>query len=199
MEIKTIILECIAQKRIAQKRLYEMYYGKLMVVCRRYSKNRDEALEILNNGFLKIFNNLEKFQKSQDQNFDAWAAKIMVNTAIDFYRAELRHQSEEVNTSLYVEDSQNILDDIAVQEIMEMISLLPTSYRTCFNLFVIDGYSHKEIAELLQIQEGTSKSNLAKARAKLQIMLSKKKQIDTALLNESYRYSKEARAYNEDR
>ena len=80
-----------------------------------------------------------------------------------------------------------------------MISLLPTSYRTCFNLFVIDGYSHKEIAEMLQIQEGTSKSNLAKARAKLQIMLSKKKQIDAALLNESYRYSKEARAYNEDR
>lgn len=176
-----------------------MHYGKLMVICRRYAKNRDEALEILNNGFLKIFNHLENFQKSANHNFEGWAAKIMVNTAIDFYRAELRHQSDEVNASLYIEDSQNVLDDISVQEILELISQLPTSYRTCFNLYVIDGYSHREIAEMLRIQEGTSKSNLAKARAKLQMMLSKKKQIDSSYLNESFRYNREARAYNEDR
>lgn len=165
--LEEIIEKCIREDRLAQKQLYERYYGKLMVVCRRYAANHDEAVDIFNSGFLKIFNNLRKFQAAKEHNFDAWARRIMVNTAIDYYRSEIKHQSVELEHGLYLEQKNNIIENLSADEILVLINKLPNAYRTAFNMFVLDGFTHQEISKTLGITEGTSKSNLAKARGKL--------------------------------
>lgn len=167
MNVAEIIEKCIAEDRLAQKQLYEKFYGKLMVVCRRYTANKDEATEILNMGYLKIFNNLKKFQASSDKNFEGWAYRIMVNTAIDYYRSEVKHDSVDIEHGMYLEQKNNIIENLSANEILELVSKLPTSYRTVFNLFVMEGFTHNEISKELGINEGTSKSNLSKARGKL--------------------------------
>lgn len=163
-----------------------MFYGKLMVVCRRYTPNKEEATEILNMGFLKIFNNLEKFKAAKEQNFDGWAHRIMVNTAIDFYRSEVKHNSVEIEHGLYLEQKNNIIENISANEIIELINQLPVSYRTAFNMYVMDGFTHQEISKELGISEGTSKSNLSKARVKLMEIiqrLNEEKKTDNAINN----------------
>jgi RNA polymerase sigma factor (sigma-70 family) len=146
-----------------------------MAVCRRNTPNKEEATEILNNGYLKIFKNLQKFVDNKEQNFEGWIHRIMVNTAIDFYRSELKHQADDIDTKLNISSNySDVLSEMYADEIMNMIQKLPTGYRTCFNLFALEGYTHHEIATELGISEGTSKSNVFKARAKLQDMIAKK-------------------------
>jgi RNA polymerase sigma factor (sigma-70 family) len=162
-----LIKGCIANERLAQKRLYERYYSKMMGVCMRYASHKEQATEILNMGFFKVFQSIKKFAE-KGGNIESWMYRIMVNTAIDYLRAEIRHQHADIEKSVYAEDTSDIISDLSAEQILEMVNQLTPAYRAVFNLYVIEGYNHLEIGELLGISEGTSKSNLAKARAKLQ-------------------------------
>lgn len=178
--LEQIIDDCIAQKRVAQKLLYESYYGKMMAICQRYANDKQEASLILNNGFLKIFTHLEQFKKSKTPNFNGWAHRIMVNSAIDFYRSTIKNNTKEISENLVVVSHEDSLSQLAVEEIIVLIQQLSPAYRTVFNLYVMEGYNHAEIAEMLSIAEGTSKSNLSKAKLQLQALLKQQHPSDTA-------------------
>lgn len=165
-----LIQGCIKNDRLAQKRLYERYYGKMFGVCMRYSSHREQATEILNMAFFKIFKTIESFAQ-KGGNLEAWIYRIMVNTAIDYLRAEVRHQHSDIEKTVYVEDTSDVISDMSAEDIMRLVNRLTPAYRAVFNLYVVEGYNHKEIGDLLGISEGASKSNLAKARAKLQDMI----------------------------
>lgn len=173
-----IIKGCIKEERLAQKHLYERFYGRMMGVCMRYASHKEQAREMVNIGFLKVYQTIETFGK-KGGNLEAWIYRIMVNTAIDYLRAELRHQHSEIEKTVYIEASNDVLADLAAEQIMEMVNKLTPAYRTVFNLYVVEGYNHKEIGEMLGISEGTSKSNLAKARVKLQDMLLEQNKVNT--------------------
>lgn len=165
-----IIRGCINNERLAQKRLYERFYGRMMGVCMRYASHKEQATEMLNVGFMKVFQTLESFA-NRGGNLEAWIYRIVVNTCIDYLRSEVRHQHAEIEKTVYAEATTDIIADLNAEQIMEMVNKLTPAYRAVFNLYVVEGYSHKEIGELLGINEGTSKSNLAKARARLQEMI----------------------------
>lgn len=141
-----------------------------MGVCLRYSRTREEALEIVNDGFMKIFKKLDRY--SQGLSFKGWLRKVMINSAIDYYRRNEKHyHSLDISHGKYETSAESILDNLSEQDIIAVIQRLPPSYRMVFNLFVIEGYQHEEIANQLNISVGTSKSNLSIARSKLQKML----------------------------
>lgn len=138
-----------------------------MGVCLRYSRTREEAIEILNDGFVKIFTKLNKYTKGL--SFKGWLRKIMINVAIDYFRRNEKHyRGVDISYVRYEEVSASALDQLSEKEIIEAVQQLPPSYRMVFNLYVIEGYKHEEIAQQLNISIGTSKSNLAVARNKLQ-------------------------------
>ena len=161
---------CIARERWAQKKLYEENYSLLMGVCLRYSNNQDDAMDILHEGFIKILNHIHKYQPGT--SLIAWMRRIIVNTAIDYYRMQSRRRTEDLETAFSIQSNDpDALSQLTVQEIIKCIQQLSPAYRSVFNLYVIEGYSHKEIADLLEITESTSRSNLVKARAKLKDLL----------------------------
>ena len=167
---KAFIDACIAKERWAQKQLYEDNYTLLMGVCLRYSSNQDDALDILHEGFIKILNNIHKYQPGT--SLVAWMRRIIVNTAIDYYRMQTRRRTEDLDTAYNVQTNEpDALSKLTVQEIVKCIQRLSPAYRSVFNLYVVEGYSHKEIAETLEITESTSRSNLVKARSKLKDLL----------------------------
>ncbi len=170
---KDLIQACVNKERWAQKSLYESYYGNLMGVCLRYSNNREDALDILHDGFIKIFKHIEKYQPGT--SLVAWMRRIMVNTAIDFYRKAVRRRTEDLD-QVYDQQIQgaDAISKLSEQEVLEAVRSLTPSYRTVFNLYVIEGYAHKEIAEKLDITESTSRSNLVKARMKLKQIIKTK-------------------------
>lgn len=142
-----------------------------MSISLRYANNRDEASEILNDAFMKIFTNLKKFDLSKP--FKPWLRKIVVNTAINYYHKKQREmQVEGVQKAKNESDTEKILSGISYQEVIGLLQKLPPAYRTVFNLYVIEGYTHDEIARMLHIAPGTSKSNLFKAKEQLKIILS---------------------------
>ncbi len=164
---KDFIQACIAREKWALKVLYEEYYGSLLAVCMRYSNNSDEAVDILHEGFIKIFKNIGKYQVGT--SLGAWMRRIMVNTAIDYYRKRSRRRTEDVDEAYDISSAEpDAIQRLSEQEILKAIQELSPAYRLVFNLYVIEGYSHKEIAEMLDITESTSRSNLVKARLKLQ-------------------------------
>jgi len=149
-----------------------------MSICDRYSGTNDDAVEILNDGFLKIFKEIHKYHPAYADtvaSFKGWVRKIMVYTAIDHYRKIKKHMNGHIDpVTLQVASSQETaLDKLSYQEILIAVQKLSPAYRTVFNLFVMEGMSHEEISNMLGIAEGTSKSNLAKARMHLQKILLK--------------------------
>jgi RNA polymerase sigma factor (sigma-70 family) len=165
-----LINGCIRKERSSQKDLYRLYYGYAMRICLRYAKSKDEAVEMVNDGFMKVFMNINRFDK--DRSFNAWISTIMINTSIDYYRTRMRQiQMEELKTHHELEDSENILSHLNYEDLIKLVQKLSYAYRTVFNLFAIDGYSHEEISIMLSISIGTSKSNLFKARENLKKML----------------------------
>lgn len=173
-QLATIIQGCLQGNREAQKALYEHFYGYAMSVCLRYARAREEAREILNDGFMKVFTRLD--QHDGQSSFKPWLRKIMVNAAIDHYRKHNKHYNHREIDEIteQVRSTQgNSLDEISYGELIRMIQQLPPAYRTAFNLHVIDGYTHEEISAQLNISVGTSKSNLFKAREHLKAMLKK--------------------------
>jgi RNA polymerase sigma factor (sigma-70 family) len=161
---------CRKVDRKSQDRLYELFYGFAMGICLRYARSREEAIEIVNDGFYKILTNLDKY--SPGLSFKGWLRTIMVNASIDHYRRNERHYHQ-VDIS-YVKNERllpDVLSNMAEEVIIQAIQELPPSYRQVFNLYVIEGYKHSEIAQKLNISEGTSKSNLNMARIKLKKFL----------------------------
>ncbi|MCT4561443.1 MAG: RNA polymerase sigma factor [Crocinitomicaceae bacterium] len=176
-QLKEIIEGCIANKRKAQAKLFELYYGKMMGVCLRYHKDKDDAQEILQQGFIKVFEKLDAYEFTG--SFDGWMRRIFVNTSIDAIRKNKKNPIRKENDEEFVMESSNPVIEEEELDLMslkasialEAIDELSPQYRAVFNLYVIEEYSHKEIAELLGISEGTSKSNLSKAKANLQKIL----------------------------
>lgn len=166
-----IVLGCIRQDRKCQKLFYERFYGSMMAVCMRYTSDREEARDVLHEGFIKVFRNIERYQHGT--NLGAWVRRIMINTSIDYYRKNAKKPTiVEINHAVHeADDVQDVVSAMSAAEIMAMVQKLSPAYRVVFNLYVVEGYSHKDVGEMLGISEGTSKSNLAKARAKLQHMV----------------------------
>lgn len=149
-----------------QEELYLMFYNYAMSICLRYSKDREEAIEIVNDGFVKLFSNLDKY--ADRTSFKAWLRRIMINASIDYYRRNEKHyHNVDISYAKHEYISEDALSKITAKEIMALIQELPPSYRMVFNLFVVEGLNHREISTKLNISIGTSKSNLAIARSKL--------------------------------
>jgi len=173
-ELNYLIDGCIRGDRKCQEKVYEMHYRKMLGVCMRYTRNTDEAKDLVQDGFIKVFTKLEKYNRSG--SFEGWIRRIVVNNAIDSFR---RKKNDFVLT-----DSEHVLDggaedqnmpgqedegfyNIKPENVLEAIQGLSPAYKAVFNLYVMENYSHKEIAEMLDISVGTSKSNLAKAKMNL--------------------------------
>lgn len=168
---------CKNQSRAAQKEVFSKLYGKLLSLCMRYADNSDEAKDILQNGFIKVFKSVENYKG--DGSFEGWIKRIVVNTAIDNYRRK-KVKPVVVDTELTdklgddMEDSKeemSIYEQIPTSAVLEAVQHLSPAYQTVFNLYVMEGYSHIEISEMLNISVGTSKSNLSKARLNLRKLL----------------------------
>ncbi len=163
-ELNTLIRGCQENKPSAQKQLYDMFAGKMFGICLRYCKSHSYAEDILQEGFVKVFRNISTY--AFRGSFEGWMYRIFINTALE----KLRKKSFEMPIDELYEfengyfDNNDVHDDLSAQELLSMIQELPSQYRTVFNLYAIDGYSHKDISEYLNISEGTSKSNLSRAR-----------------------------------
>lgn len=169
-----LITACIKKERRAEFELYKLSYSYLMSICYRYTGNSDEAKEMLNIGFTKILFNLEKYKP--EIPFKKWVRRVMINTLIDEYRKELKNQSnieyiENYNDKKIGQEMNEILVQMNVDQIHSLILKLPPMSQKVFNLYVIDGYNHKEISDLLNMSEGTSKWHLSFSRGKLKEML----------------------------
>lgn len=162
---------CRKGNRASQKALYDRFCKKMMVVCLRYSKSSPEAEDILQEGFVKVFQGLEGFR--QDAKLETWMTRIMVNTALNHHRKKLYLYPMVDVEEIDLPQSEVSLSGIHFTQLLEMIQALPQGCQVVFNLFAIEGYSHKEIAELVGISEGTSKSQYARARSLLQARLLK--------------------------
>jgi RNA polymerase sigma-70 factor (ECF subfamily) len=179
-QLKLLIKQCVAGKRLAQKKLFEQFYGKLLGACMRYISDHDQAQEVVQEGFIKIFDNMADFDFKG--SFEGWMRRIIVNAAIDKIRYNKRQAISTDNDFLlganqYDEDdsvANEFLIKLKAEEALKAVQSLSAAYRTVFNLYVIENYSHREIAEILGISEGTSKSNLAKAKQNLRKLLEEK-------------------------
>ncbi|MBK9109426.1 MAG: sigma-70 family RNA polymerase sigma factor [Saprospiraceae bacterium] len=172
MDLEKIIQGCLRGDRISQKQLFDRYSGKMLAVCLRYSRHRMEAEDLLQDGFIKVFTNLEQYKS--EGPFEQWVRKIMINNAIK--NCHRKSFQNEFNAGDDLPDSveePEVIDKMAETELLNIISELPEGYRMVFNLYAIEGYSHREIAESLQIEESTSRSQLVKARKALQEKLLK--------------------------
>ncbi len=167
-----LINGCINEDPKAQELLYKHFYGYAMSVCLAYSSGRFEATEILNEGFLKVFSKIHTYRKGN--SFQAWLRRTMVNTAIDYFRMNKKHrQNVEINEAITEETNINVIDELTAREILDLLQQLPETYRLTFNLYEIEGYSHEEISKMLEIPEGTSRSNLTRAKQKLRLLIKK--------------------------
>jgi RNA polymerase sigma-70 factor (ECF subfamily) len=178
LDIKQLINDCQKNDRKAQEQLYRLYSPKLFAVCLKYSRNYTEAQDNLQDGFLIIFKKIEQY--SFKGSFDGWLKRVMINHVLQQYRQEtyLSLVKEDVPDDEEIEIDD---EDISLEYLLKIIQELPNQYRLVFNLYVLDGYSHQEIAEMLTINLGTSKSNLARAKMILRekIELFKNKEFKT--------------------
>ena len=169
-ELTQLIAGCLQQNRRDQKMLYKAFYGFAMGICLRYAGNRYEAAEIMNQGFLKVFTNLHQYNR--DRPFIAWVGRIMMNKSVDYYRSNMKLAfTEDIEMAMDIGHDDLPDRQLNYNDLITMIQRLPNAYRTVFNLFAVEGYSHEEIAKTLNISVGTSKSNLFKAREKLKTMI----------------------------
>ncbi len=171
-----LIEGCRKKDRAAQRALYDRYCRKMMVLCLRYSKTTAEAEDILQEGFVKVFNAIANFR--QEAKLETWITRIMVNTALNVQRKKLYLYPMVDVEEMELPENEVSISGIHFKQLLEMIQSLPQGCQIVFNLFAIEGYSHKEIAEQLGISEGTSKSQFARAKSLLQQKLSKESYFD---------------------
>lgn len=172
-----LVAACQAGKREAQKRVYELFAGKMLHICRRYAKDQAQAQDLMHDGFIKVFLNMDQFRAQA--SLETWITRIMINNCLSAIRKELRR-----GIKMRVEDLQvaapnpeslaSDLPNLSAQEVFAVLNELPLGYRTVFSLYVLDDFSHREIAEELGISEGTSKSQLSKAKRMLAKKLSQR-------------------------
>lgn len=169
MSLDKLLNRCKKQDRQAQEELYKSYAGKFFTICLKYSNNYEQAKDNLQEGFIKIFENISQFRNKG--TFEGWMTRIMINTCLKQYKK---------NASVFLSIKDEIIDEpeveiedneLSVDVLIKIIQELPERYRLVFNLYVMEDYSHQEIAEMLSISVGTSKSNLARARMKLKEMI----------------------------
>lgn len=172
-----LIKGCIAGDIVSQSKLYNLYSSKMLGVCMWYAKNKEEAEEVLQDGFLRVFTYISKY--TGEGSFEGWIRKIMVNAALfklktkSFFNPVIELNTD---TDMYeVPENTSVIDMIEAKDLVKLVQTLSPAYRMVFNLYVLEGMKHREIAEMLKISEGTSKSNLANARAILQRTLTRKK------------------------
>lgn len=171
--LQDIIASCLKKERGGQRALYKRFYSLGMSVTFRFTTNRQEAEEMLNDGFYKIFTKLDQYDSNQP--FEPWFKRIMVNTAIDYYRSQqnFKNTFTGIKEGVDVEVKEEALSYLAYEDLLKAIQYLSPARRTVFNLFVIDGLKHQEIAEKLNISIGSSKSNLGRAKEDLRTILKK--------------------------
>ncbi|MCX7955184.1 MAG: RNA polymerase sigma factor [Bacteroidales bacterium] len=175
-EVKVIIEKCKKGDLMSQELIYKSFYGKMLPVCMRYSKNKEESYDILQEGFVKVFNNLSSFNFKG--SFEGWIRRIMVNTAIDMFRKSKSSTlltepiSDNSIEEIYLNDEEEkMIEELKGEIILNLIQQLPPAYRMVLNLYVFENLTHAEIAQLLGIKEGTSKSNYFKAKEKLKKLI----------------------------
>jgi RNA polymerase sigma factor (sigma-70 family) len=172
MSDEEIIKSCISGETRAQKLLFDRYSRRMMGICLRYAQGREEAEDMLQDGWIKVFRNLNSFRF--EGSAEGWIKRIMVNTCLDNLRKTKKMfnqvEIEAVQEILPVETGTSSADILSEKDLLKMIHQLSPGYRTVFNLFAIEGYSHKEIADMLSITESTSKSQYSRARVQLQKM-----------------------------
>jgi RNA polymerase sigma-70 factor (ECF subfamily) len=158
-----LISGCLKGKELHQEVLYKRYFSFAMSVCIRYTKDRNEAMEIVNDSYMKVLENLGDYDSSK--SFKAWYSRILVNTSIDNYRRNLKHSSSVSIDNIDKEEQEPEIDiELSVNDILKIFSQIPEQYKVTFNLFEIEGYSHEEIGKLLGVTTSTSRSNLARAK-----------------------------------
>jgi RNA polymerase sigma factor (sigma-70 family) len=168
-----IINGCKKGNRKAQEKLYKDYYRAMMTLCLRYTKNDADALEALNNGFLKVFRNIQRYEPAQGSLY-TWIRTIVVNSCLDFIKAKNRlEQHMELNEATEVDIPAEVISKIKAVELLQLVRELPPATQAVFNLYIIEGYNHKEIGQLLGISEGTSKWHLSEGRKTLQQKIKK--------------------------
>jgi RNA polymerase sigma factor (sigma-70 family) len=162
--LQDLLEGCIAGNPVAQKKLFDMYASKMLAVCNRYMPSLMEAEDVLQEGFIKMFTKLADYK--MEGSFDGWLRRIMVNTALDSLRSRKKMQFDQSidDVGYRLSTTEQITSDINANDLMVLVQSLPSGYKMVFNMFAIEGYSHKEIAEQLGITENTSKSQYSRAR-----------------------------------
>jgi RNA polymerase sigma factor (sigma-70 family) len=164
---KELIKGCKQNKALAQKQVYDLYASKMLGLCKRYIKNIDEAEDVMINGFLKVFDKIEQFK--EEGSFEGWIKRIIVNDCLNQLRKQKMVFVETETAQIAENQSFSYIDSqFDTEYLLQMIDELPTGYKTVFNLYAIEGYSHQEIGNMLGISESTSKSQLSRAKAQLQ-------------------------------
>jgi len=174
MSLDKLILGCANKEPVAQEQLYRLFAGKMFALCLKYSKNKEEAEDNLQDGFIQIYDKISQFKNKG--SFEGWMKRIVINTALQKYR-----DKNVLNVVYDFVDEEEVMveveeEDISLDYLLKLIQELPNQYRLVFNLYVLDGYSHKEISKELKISEGTSKSNLSRARAILKEKIESRQQ-----------------------
>ena len=168
MDETQLINGCRKGDRLAQKELYERYSRKMMGVCLRYVNYRETARDLLQDGFVKVFTSMDSY--SGIGSFEGWMRKIFVNCALEYLRKSdvLRESTDLDNTAELIQPDASAISNMSAAELMQLVQELPAGFRTVFNLFAIEGYSHKEISDMLNITESTSRSQFTRAKQMLQ-------------------------------
>lgn len=168
MDEKQLIASCKKGDRIAQKTLYDLFSRKMMGVCLRYTNDRETALDLLQDGFVKVFTNLDSYLGNG--SFEGWIRRVFVNCALEYLRRNdvMRLADDLDHAAELISYNESVLEEISAKELMNEIQRLPIGFRAVFNLFAIEGYSHKEVAAMLEINESTSRSQYTRAKQLLQ-------------------------------
>ncbi len=174
MSDEQLVNDCIQEKPSAQKYLFDKFSRTMMGVCMRYARDSQEAQDIMQDGFIKVFNSISGFH--HDGSLEGWVKRIMINTALDAYRRNKKRINDielDNEHAMEISHDDHIVEGMSADYLLKIIQLLPEGYKLVFNMFAIEGYSHKEIADQLGISVNTSKSQYSRARTHLQKLLSK--------------------------
>ncbi len=171
MTEQELIQKCRNKERRAQKFLYDRYAPKMFGVCRRYVKNYQDAEDVMVEGFYKVLSNIDKFKGTG--SFEGWVRRIMVNQALMFLRKNNNFKLSVEISNITLPTRAVVEDNLAAKDILDLLNMLPTGYRTIFNMYVIEGYKHREIAEILGISINTSKSQLILAKKRMRELVEK--------------------------
>ncbi len=172
--LENILTECKNGNVLHQELLYKHFYGYALSICRLYTYSNDDAVSILNDSFLKVFSSIKKKGYNNNIPFKNWLRRILINTAIDNYRKNVKHYYHlEIENEEDIYTDNSVIDDLTIKDILKLLDQLPEMHRIVFNLYEIQGFNHKEISEKLTIGESTSRVFLTRAKKKLRILIGK--------------------------